>query len=89
MDPAALAAPSRGPLAVDVGLVTGAVDDLVSGYESLVQALPDVAHRVSQIQNGTEDMAKRLEVLICLIKLKDPDELMIILCFAGQDEVPN
>ncbi len=53
---------SRGPLALEMGLVTGAVDDLISGYESLVTALPDVAQRVNDIQNGTEDMAKRLEV---------------------------
>lgn len=53
---------SRGPLSMEMGAITGAVDDLVSGYESLVTALPDVAQRVSDIQNGTEDMAKRLEV---------------------------
>lgn len=53
---------SRGPMAIEMGMVTGAVDDLVSGYECLVTALPDVAQRVNDMQNGTEDMAHRLEV---------------------------
>ncbi len=61
MEPSAMTY-SRGPMSVSMGLVTGAVDDLMSGYESLVTSLPDVAQRVSQMQNGTEDMAKRLEV---------------------------
>ena len=48
---------------MELGAITGAVDDLVSGYESLVTALPDVSQRVSDMQHGTEDMAKRLEVI--------------------------
>ena len=56
----------RGPLSMEMGAITGAVDDLVSGYESLVTALPDVAQRVNVMQNGTEDMAHRLEVT-CVI----------------------
>lgn len=56
----------RGPLSIEMGAITGAVDDLVSGYESLVTALPDVAQRVNDMQNGTEDMAHRLEVSIVI-----------------------
>ena len=52
---------SKGPLSLEMGAVTSAVDDLVSGYESLVATLPEVAQRVNDIQSGTECMAHRLE----------------------------
>lgn len=44
-----------------VSFVDGAVVDLVQGYGSIVEALPNVANRVMQMQTATEDMANTLE----------------------------
>ena len=41
--------------------VSGAVDDLVNGYESLVQSIPSLAQKVASMSQGTENMAKHLE----------------------------
>lgn len=49
------------PLELQFGSVQAAVGDLVSGYSSLVESLPNLSQRVSQMQSGTEDMATRLE----------------------------
>lgn len=44
-----------------VSFVDGAVTDLVQGYGSIVDSLPNVASRVMQMQSATEDMATTLE----------------------------
>ena len=44
-----------------VSFVDGAVTDLVQGYGSIVDSLPNVANRVIQMQSATEDMANTLE----------------------------
>lgn len=41
--------------------VGGALDDLVDGYDKLINTLPKVKERVAQMHNGTEDMAIQLE----------------------------
>jgi hypothetical protein len=41
--------------------VGGALDDLVHGYDKLIDTLPIVTERVTQIHNDTEDMAIQLE----------------------------
>jgi hypothetical protein len=41
--------------------VDGAVVDLVNGYDSIIDTLPNVAERVKQMQTATEDMANTLE----------------------------
>jgi hypothetical protein len=43
------------------GPASGAVTDLVMGYESMLEVLPNLADRVQEMQSGTEEMAKRLE----------------------------
>ena len=40
---------------------SSAVTDLVLGYESMLEVLPNLADRVQEMQSGTEEMAKRLE----------------------------
>ena len=51
-----------GPLALQMGTVTGAVDDLVHGYEQLVGALPSLSEQVQHMHHGTATLAKDLEV---------------------------
>ncbi len=51
-----------GPLALQMGTVTGAVDDLVHGYEQLMHTLPELSQKVAQMHSGTENMAIDLEV---------------------------
>ena len=51
-----------GPLALQMGSVTGAVDDLIMGYEEIVKSLPAVAEKVSQMHHGTTNLATELEV---------------------------
>lgn len=50
------------PLSLQMGSVTGAVDDLMQGYSALVESLPALATRVSKMTLNTEGMAKELEV---------------------------
>ena len=42
--------------------MTGAVDDLIHGYESLVHSIPSIASKVKDAHKNTEEMAKELEV---------------------------
>jgi hypothetical protein len=44
-----------------VSYIDGAVVDLVHGYDSIIDTLPNVAQRVKQMQTATEDMANTLE----------------------------
>jgi len=53
---------NAGPLALQMGDVTGAVDDLVHGYEQLVHTLPDLTEKIIDVYADTEQMAKQLEV---------------------------
>lgn len=50
------------PLALQMGAVTGAVDDLVSGYEHLVGSLPAVSQQIANMNLETETMAQELQV---------------------------
>ena len=52
----------HGALSLQMGSVTGAVNDLIHGYEQLVHSLPAVSHNIVQMHSRTEDMAKDLEV---------------------------
>ena len=45
-----------------MGGITGAVDDLVHGYETLVQSLPNLSKQIINVHADTEQMAKQLEV---------------------------
>jgi hypothetical protein len=49
-------------LSLQAGSVTSAVDELISGYESIVDALPSVAYKVSEMHSGTKALAEDLEV---------------------------
>lgn len=51
-----------GPLALQMGTITGAVDDLVHGYEHLVHSLPNLTSQICNVHADTEQMAKQLEV---------------------------
>lgn len=51
-----------GPLALQLGGVTSAVDDLVHGYEHLVHTLPDLTSKITSVHADAEQMAKELEV---------------------------
>jgi hypothetical protein len=51
-----------GPLSLQVGSITGAVDDLVHGYEQLVHSLPNLTNQITNVHADTEQMAKQLEV---------------------------
>ena len=51
-----------GPLALQMGSVTGAVDDMIHGYEQLVQTMPKLSENVQAMHYRTEGMAKLLEV---------------------------
>lgn len=53
---------AHGPLSLQVGAITGAVDDLVHGYEHLVESLPNVSKQVMNMHYTTEELAKGLEV---------------------------
>lgn len=53
---------NAGPLALQMGDVTGAVDDLIHGYEQLVHTLPDLTEKIIDVYADTEQMAKQLEV---------------------------
>lgn len=53
---------NQGMLSLQMGTVTGAVDDLLHGYDQLVATLPNLAEKVSMIQGNTETMANELEV---------------------------
>ena len=44
-----------------VSFIDSAVVDLVHGYDSIIDTLPNVAQRVKQMQTATEDMANTLE----------------------------
>ena len=46
-----------------MGVVTGAVDDLIHGYEQLVHTIPTLSNRVNLMQMNTENLAIDLEVL--------------------------
>ena len=53
---------ARAPSSSDhVNFVDGAVVDLIQGYGSIVDTLPNVADRVMQMQTATESMANTLE----------------------------
>jgi len=54
--------PSYGPLSLQVGSVTSAVEDLITGYEHIVEALPNLTEKVAVVHNGTKAMAEELEV---------------------------
>jgi hypothetical protein len=54
-----------GLLSLQMGAVTGAVDDLIHGYDQLVSSLPLLAQKVNGMQSETEMMANRLEVAEC------------------------
>ena len=54
-----------GPLSMQMGVVTGAVDDLVHGYEQLVHSLPNLTEQIGNVHADTEQMAKQLEVFKC------------------------
>ena len=43
---------SETNLALQIGSVSSAVDDLMSGYDRLVENLPGVANKVAIMQNG-------------------------------------
>ena len=45
---------SYGPLALQMGSVTGAVDDLIHGYEQLVHTMPTLSNNVLQMHSKTE-----------------------------------
>lgn len=51
-----------GPLALQMGSITGAVDDLVHGYEQLVHTIPNITTQICNVHADTEQMAKQLEV---------------------------
>jgi hypothetical protein len=57
---------SDRPLTLQVGQVTSAVDDLVDGYERLLQKIPELAVQLSDIQSGTLNMANDLQVKISI-----------------------
>lgn len=55
-------AAEAGPLALQMGNITGVVDDLVHGYEQLVHSLPNLTNQICNVHSDTEQMAKQLEV---------------------------
>ena len=60
-----------GPLSLQMSSVTGAVDDLVHGYEQLVHSLPNLTSQVANVHADTEEMAKHLEVRKLLISIDE------------------
>ncbi|KAJ1433366.1 hypothetical protein B484DRAFT_478373 [Ochromonadaceae sp. CCMP2298] len=50
-----------GPMSLQMGGVTSAVDDLVHGYETLVTSLPTLSRTVMSVHAETEEMAKSLQ----------------------------
>jgi hypothetical protein len=52
----------HGPLSLQMGAVTGAVDDLVHGYEQLVHTLPSLSGKIAHMHSNTENMANELGV---------------------------
>jgi hypothetical protein len=45
-----------------MGRVTGAVADLVDGYDMLAEKLPEISSKILEMQSGAESMARNLEV---------------------------
>lgn len=50
-------------LALKSDEVNSAVGDLIENYETLVEKLPELAEKVSNMQNNTERMARKLGVI--------------------------
>ena len=50
-------------LALKSDEVNSAVGDLIENYEALVEKLPELAEKVSNMQNNTERMARKLGVI--------------------------
>lgn len=77
--------PPSGPLTLQMGGVTHAVDDLIHGYETLVHSLPTISKTVGDMHQNTEALAKHLEVSNYL----SPKEVFSVdlkLCFVGAHE---
>jgi len=72
-----------GPLVLQMGAVTGAVDDLVHGYEQLVHALPNLTETISNVHADTEQMAKALEVCFCNVDYLYLKDSKIFTCFCN------
>lgn len=67
-----------GPLSLQVGQVTSAVDDLITGYEHIVDSLPQVASKVSEMHHGTTALAEELEVRESMPQRKEEHSYLLL-----------